>query len=357
MKDSIHKTFECVATFCFLSLNLVSAQTSGQPAETPSIFQLITNCPPITDLVFKYHFGVEPAELYEFRHQSNAFFVRITMGDSFNKEFSLQDTECARWGDDYWCYTYAPPPRAGLQPPPPVLNKYRYDSNDLYSIAYQSVDRYLLTRLRLFTSLGIAGDSAPGILLTDPENKRIVYEVLRQGITITAALDYSNSLPARSDIKMIMADGKVLNGRVLYRYKPGIANGRIPAYIEDNGGESIEVMRLSFGQTNEPMGKELFAPPLELLAMRNLQEVVHSNNAEYYYQHGRLVYHHGDAQADRAKFSQMAENALNSGIGMSEDADATIPRKYVLAIMIGFSVLSLVFILRLSYHRKKQRSG
>lgn len=91
--------------------------------------------------------------------------------------------------------------------------------------------------------------------------------------------------------------------------------------------------------------------------MRNLQEVVHSNNAEYYYQHGRLVYHHGDAQADRAKFSQMAENALNSGIGMSEDADATIPRKYVLAIMIGFSVLSLVFILRLSYHRKKQRSG
>ena len=107
-----------------LLLRPVSAQPSQDSGEFPSIFQLVTNCPPIADLVFKYHFGVEPAELYEFRCQSNAFFVRITKNASFDKDFSLQDTECGRWDGDYWYYTYAPPPRVDLQPPPPVLNKY-----------------------------------------------------------------------------------------------------------------------------------------------------------------------------------------------------------------------------------------
>ena len=157
-------------------------------------------------------------------------------------------------------------------------------------------------------------------------------------------------------MKIVMADGNVLNERVLYRYKPNIANGRIPAYIDDSGGNSIEVMSLSFEPTNQSLRKELFTPPNTLLATRNLQELVHSNYAEYAYQQGRLVYHYGDSPADRAKASQAAQGALHSGLEISPNADATIPRKYVLIVMIGFSVLSLAFLFRLTYHRKKQQS-
>lgn len=165
-------------------------------------------------------------------------------------DFTPQDTECGFWNSNYWsCAPYSPPP-SGPQLAP-VLNEYQFDSKDTGSIAYQSVRRYLLSQLRLFASLGIAGDDQPSAMFMD-ENTNIVYKTLgiykglRQEITTTVNFDYSNSLPVRAILKIAAPGGKISTQYIGYRYKPDIAGGRIPAYI-DGGYFSIEVMSLSFG--------------------------------------------------------------------------------------------------------------
>jgi RNA polymerase sigma factor (sigma-70 family) len=308
----------------------------------------VNNCPPITDLVYKYTLGRNVPELYEFRYQSNAFFVRITKNTSFKEDFAPEDTECGYWENDYWScapLSYELPPSAPQTPP--VLNKYHFDSNDTYSIAYQSVSRYLLTRLRLFASLGIAGDSEAGSMYLDDHNN-VIYKILRQGITETVNFDYSNSLPVRATMRIVGSDGRASTQYISYRYRPDIAEGRIPAYI-DGGYFSIEVMSLSFGHADLPLSKDNFDPPTSLLAMRRLAVNVHSNMTEYGYSAGKLVFKIGDSQSERILANQSAEKALHSQHKLRHLVSFLPTHNYVL-IIIAISTLALtVLVMRRKY--------
>ncbi len=315
---------------------------------------MVANCPPITDLVYKYTFGKDAPKLYEFRYQSNAFYVRITKDTSFKGDFAPQDTECGYWDSNYWyCapLTYPLPPSAPQ--PPPVLNEYTFDSKDTGSIAYQSVKIYLLSMLRLFASLGIAGDSAPSSMFMD-ENSNIVYKTLgvykgsSKEITTTVNFDYSNSLPVRAILKITAPGVKTVTQYISYRYKPDIAGGRIPAYM-DGGYFSVEVMSLSLGQTDLPLSKDYFDPPKSLLAMRNLYVNVHSNMTEYGYSGGRLVNKTGDSQSERIQANQSDEKALRSHRQLRLLAPSLAGHNYIL-ITIGISTLALiVLVIRRKY--------
>ncbi|HUZ06257.1 MAG TPA: hypothetical protein VMV89_02080 [Candidatus Paceibacterota bacterium] len=111
------------------------------------------------------------------------------------------------------------------------------------------------------------------------------YKGLSKEITTTVNFDYSNSLPIRAILKITAPDVKTVTQYILYRYRPDIAGGRIPAYI-DGGYFTIEVMSLSFGQTDMPLPKDDFTPPKSLLAMKNLEVTIHSNMTEYGYSGG-----------------------------------------------------------------------
>jgi hypothetical protein len=352
LKKHICRILASIVLTCGLWCSATSAQVAPNSSdEPPSLFQLITNCPPITDLVFKYRYGTEPPEIYKFRYQSNAFYVRITKDSSLKDHFSLRDTECGRWGNSFWYYAYNPPPKAGLQVPS-VLNRYNFDSNDVSSIAYQSLNNLFLTRFRLFTSLGIAGDNAPGRLFVN-QNGDVVYKILRQGISILATLNYSNHLAVSATITITSPDGQVTNQKILYGYKPDIGNGVIPAFI-NTGSSFIEVENLSFGKKTVPLLKEYFIPPNSLLAATNLQEVIHTNNAEYVYRRGHLLYHFGVSSAARTAFSKAAQDALNSGVGIGEGAGKlAFRRKCVLIIFVGLSILALAMLFRFSHRGKK----
>jgi RNA polymerase sigma factor (sigma-70 family) len=336
-------------------VTLFSKNTESQPREPSNIIMgLITNippvvakCPPITDLVYKYTHGKDAPELYKFHYQSNAFYVRITKDTSFKGDFAPQDTECGYWEDDYWSCAplpYARPPSAAQLPS--VLNRYRFDSNDTYSIAYQSVREYLFTQLRLFASLGIAGDSAAGSMYLD-DHDNVIYKILRQGITVTVNFDYSNSLPVRATMKTAGLDGRVITDYISYRYRPDIAGGRIPAYI-DGGYFSIEVMSLSFGQTDLPLSEDNFDPPQSLLAMRNLTVNIHSNLTEYSFSRGRLVYKTGNSQSERILASQSAEKALLSKSPLVQIVASPARNGFrYIPIIIGISALVLIaFVMR-----------
>jgi RNA polymerase sigma factor (sigma-70 family) len=344
-----------------VAIKLSGNNIESQPSEPSNIIigiitnspPVVTSCPPITELVYKYTFGREAPELYMFRYQSNALFVRITKDASFKGDFALQDTECGYWDGDYWYYTYNPPAALDAPQLPPLLNEYTFDSKDTASIAYQSVKRYLSSQLRLFASLGIAGDSAPSSLFMD-ENTNIVYKTLgsykglRKEITTTVNFDYSNSLPVRAILKITAPDVKAVTQYILYRYNPDIAGGRIPAYI-GGGYFSIEVMSLSFGQTAMPLSKDYFDPPKSLLAMKNLTLNIHSNLTEYSFSRGRLIYKVGDSQSERILASQSAENALRSQHQIRHMVHSLASHRYIL-IIIGVATFVLIaFVVRRKY--------
>jgi RNA polymerase sigma factor (sigma-70 family) len=344
-----------------VAIKLSGNNIESQPSEPSNIIigiitnspPVVTNCPPITKLVYKYIFGRDAPELYMFRYQSNALFVRITRDASFKGDFALQDTQCGYWDGDYWYYTYNSPPALDAPPLPPLLNEYTFDSKDTASIAYQSVKRYLLTQLRLFASLGIAGDSDTISMFMD-ENTNVVYKTLgvykglTKEITTTVNFDYSNSLPVRATLKITAPDVKTVTQYILYRYKPDIAGGRIPAYI-DGGYFSIEVMSLSFGQTAMPLSKDYFDPPKSLLAMKNLTLNIHSNLTEYSFSGGRLIYKVGDSQSERILASQSDEKALRSRLPLVQIVPSSAYPRLVF-IIVGISILVLIaLVLRRKY--------
>ena len=355
-----------------VSLTLFKEQNKSQPNEASKyILELITNCPPvitqcppITDLVFKYTFGKDATELYRFHYQSNAFYVRKTKDSSFKGDFALEDVICGCWADDYWSsdgdywsYIYHQIPNyKNVPPPPPLLNESHFDSKDTYSTAYVAVNRYLLSSLRLFTTLGIAGDNAPSLIYVDKDNNIVYktlgfYKGLRQEITTTVNFDYSNSLPMRAILKTTAPDGKISTQYIGYRYNPDIAGGRIPAYI-DGGYFSIEVMSLSFGQNDMPLSKDYFNPPKSLLAMNGLCINVHSNLTEYVFaSNGRLVSQTRDSQSDsdRIRASQAATEALRSGISVDQAAYSPARHRYALKTIGILAIIFIVFVLQRKY--------
>jgi hypothetical protein len=350
--------FVLAVAICCPSICSAYGETNGvQSNGISSIMELITNCPPITNLVFKYTHGNDAPELYTFRTQSNAFYVHII---KYRNGFAQQNIECGHWNDDYWYYADMPH-KAGSSQPPTPLYRYHFNSNDVDSIAYKSVNIYFLSGFRLFTSLGIAGDSNPyPIFVDDKTNITFKTSGLYKGaikeISIAATLDYSNSLPVRTVENITTPDEKPITQYILYGYKSDIAEGRIPAHI-DGGYFTIEVMSLSFCQPNMQLPKEYFTPSKSLLATPNLTEIVHSNSLEYEFSGGRLIYTatNAQSQSDSIHASQIAENALRSGLPLVDQINYSQGRRwYVLIIMFGFSAVALIVLIRGKLKNNKQ---
>ncbi len=323
----------------------------------PSVGEMVTNCPPIKELIFKYEVGAN-AELYEFRFQSNGFFARISRARSFSETFALEDTACGRLDDDYWFYSYTPPPATNAPPVPPILRRYHLNPSDTYSVSYQSVNKLLLTRFRLFTSMGIAGDGNPGKLEMTSSNE-IVYQILRQKLVLDARLSYSNSLPILATLKTSGPDGLLATQIISYRYEPGIARGCIPARIE-GVGFSIQVMRLDFSESGLPSSDGDFLPPDSLRADKNLVTQVYSNSIDYVYaKNGKLLTRYSYDPAARRSNSQMEQKALSSGLSLNE-VNPTFHlggRRFVILAVFGVSLGILMVIITKSCKTNKSNKN
>jgi hypothetical protein len=200
--------------------------------------------------------------------------------------------------------------------------------------------------------LGVAGDSAPGSLIVNQDNT-IIYKSPAQGITITAELKYSNALPVSAEMEL-MVDGHALKGRAEYGYRPEIAFGSIPAYINSSSCGIIEVLSVSFAAGEKPMEKELFTPPDKLLAASSLSVRVHSNHTELTYLQGQLVSRRDYTPDERVRASQAAQSALIAGVKVTEDQRAISQKRYLIIFLLaGTSFLILLLIVRLNQNKKK----
>jgi hypothetical protein len=310
------------------------ATFAGQGAPIPSLHELITNCPSVVELVMRYRAGGQPDELYLVRSQSNAFLLRATREPSFATKFDFRDTLCGFWDDEYWSYELTLPPVEG---PPPIrsLRRYYYDPQDTVSAAFSSVGEYV-RRFGLFTSAGIAIGGRPDLVHQNAEG-HFLYHSPDGRFSISAVFDPGDPAPAGATLRVADKErGVEYADYVSYRYRPDIADGRLPSSIHFSEHHSIEVLAITFGATSSALPKEAFMPPPELLALDRLSHVVESNRTLYrVLSDGRLA----------ALEARSAERQLRSG--------PSAARGPVQWIFIGtFAGLSLILVLWLK--RKQQ---
>jgi hypothetical protein len=307
-------------------------KTPATSVATPNVFSMITNPPPITEITMRFQSGQEKPKLCRFRAQDNAFLARVTEEHSFTDEFHVKDTQCGFWETDYWDYEYVPPPVHGAPPRPPVVFRYHYSNTDLSSKAYDSVQEYL-GRLRLFTSLGIAlGKGLNPVTLN--EAGEFVYK--EAGFTVRSAFEMSNSLPTRARLTILDPMGNQHTSHVTYTYSPDILAGRIPSFIKQDAGYSIEVLSLAFGERGRRLPQKDFAMPEALRNAADLQQIVHSNHSDYEQVAGKLVGMSADA----------ADRRLRDGIAIGAPVPNSQRRPYVIVAILAISVLVLTLLTR-----------
>jgi hypothetical protein len=322
-------------TVFLVTLLLVTlAALPGQgapPAPIPSLHEVITNCPPIVELVMRYRAGGQPDELYQVRLQSNAFFVRATREAALVGEFDSGDTLCGFWGDEYWLSEPGSPGPSGRRTRR-ALRTYRHDPADPVSVAYNRV-RHYLGRVGHYTSMGI-GNVVPPDSVHQNAAGHFVYHTPDRRFSTTAVLDPAEPLPADATLHVVAKDhGVQYTDYVSYRYRPDIADGRLPSSVEFTEHHSIEVLAITFGAGQSPLPKEAFMPPPQLLAIDGISHIVESNRTLYrVLPDGRLA----------ALDARSAERQLRSGPGAARG-----PIQWVfISVIVGLSLMLALWLKR-----------
>jgi hypothetical protein len=242
--------------------------------------RILTNYPPIENLVFEAHFAGSEPRVYQFRYQREGFFARELISDDAGALDSTTKRAAGRWLDEYWSYDgeYR------------MLENYWLDPTYTDSLALWEVRRFE-EQFSFFCNWGISSD---GINSLAVEGKSLASRSPahheRDWVTLVNESDVilSNGIPVRITAVTIANGGRRHLSTISFSHDRDFLTHPYPfeLLLYDGPIEQgilsgrMKVREIALGDSATPLGREMFVPALSAWGT-NIRHSVVTNRSRF----------------------------------------------------------------------------